>query len=110
MNLALIPSTLKILNFFDWGRRDLNPHDQFSHQILSLMCLPFHHVPHLKTVSRFELENEGFAIQSLTTWLYRLLTLYYDTIIPLKQKIKQLVINLNQLIIMINTLLLKYYF
>jgi hypothetical protein len=31
----------------------------------------------LKTVPRFELGNEGFAIQSLTTWLYRpLLTVH----------------------------------
>ena len=25
----------------------------------------------IKTAPRFELGNEGFAIQSLTTWLYR---------------------------------------
>jgi acetolactate synthase I/III small subunit len=60
--------------YLNWGWRELNPHDHLSQQILSLLCLPFHHTPiDIKTAPRLELGNEGFAIQSLTTWLCRLI-------------------------------------
>ena len=51
--------------FLYWGRRDLNPHDQISQQILSLLCLPFHHIPSLF----YESFHRKLHLKTLRRWL-----------------------------------------
>ncbi len=48
-----------------WEKRDLNPQARDEREILSLLCLPFHHFPEVVAPSGFEPEYpHGWTILS----------------------------------------------
>ena len=76
----------------------MNPHDLLSQQILSLLCLPFHHTPYIvKATPRFELGIENLQSTALPlghiafNFILINITLFIKTsqVFNIKFKIKQ---------------------
>ncbi len=57
--------------FFYAGNRGRTGTEYYLRRILSPVRLPIPPLRHMKATSRFELEDKGFAVLCLTTWLCR---------------------------------------
>jgi hypothetical protein len=72
------------------GVEGLEPSRLLSQQILSLLCLPFHHTPDFLGDTQIRTGDRGFAIHCLTTWPYRHLIFLTTFIIKCKRKFEYL--------------------